>query len=274
MPTEKHPYLQYFDPKRIHRFLIIGTFPPNKEVRQGRSSFANYFYGNKGSLWPILDQTNLFPKNAFKTFDTIRDWERKYSVGITDVLKSCDRKEGRKGSSDDADLVISAKDLNTSLRDYILQNIKEIESIYFTSSGKSPATNSAYFWFSQLMGNSFITKYKSKLVTKLPSPSGRYLTSTAIFSNNENNYGLNRFFLQFLKENNFTAAINIAERTFAEKKEKIQRALAAGEKASTVKQIRLPGTEKDYPSLYRVKKYKVAFSLVKEYETINLKNND
>ena len=271
MPTERHPYLQYFDPTIKHRFLIIGTFPPNKEVRQGRTSFANYFYGNMGSLWYILDQTNLFPKNAFKTFDTIRDWEKEYSVGITDVLKSCDRKEGRKGSSDDTDLVISAKDLNTSLRDYILQYIKEIELIYFTSSGNGPATNSAFYWFSQLMGNSFITKYKSKLVTNLPSPSGRYLTSTAIFSNNENNYGLNRFFLQFLKENNFTAAINIAERTFAEKKEKVQRALAAGEKAGTIKQIRLPGTEKDYPSLYRIEKYKTAFIPVKEHVTIKPK---
>ena len=55
MLKEGHPYIEkYFDTTRPWKYLIIGTFPPNKEVREGKKSLTDYFYGNKGSLWKIL----------------------------------------------------------------------------------------------------------------------------------------------------------------------------------------------------------------------------
>jgi len=36
MVKEQHPYVQYFDFTKAWWYLIIGTFPPNKEVREGK----------------------------------------------------------------------------------------------------------------------------------------------------------------------------------------------------------------------------------------------
>lgn len=264
MYKEPHPYLIHFDALRICHFLIIGTFPPNKEVREVKNSFANYFYGNKGSLWSILNETNLFPMNSFNDFNSIREWEKKYSVGVTDVLKSCSRKEGKVKSSDDTDLLINQGDLNTSLKEYLSQNIKDIKLIFFTSGSTVSRSNSAFYWFSQLMGSAFVTKHNSKLITNLPSPSGRYLTSKAIFSNNQLLHGLNENFLEYLNEKKLFDAINLAKVTFTEKQIKVKEAIARGQKASSVKQVRFPGTDKDYPSLYRIEQYRKLFIPVKQ----------
>lgn len=264
MSKELHPYLIHFNSSRICRFLIIGTFPPNKEERQNKTTFINYFYGNTGSLWSILNETNLFPKNSFKDFESIRAWEKKYSIGVTDVLKSCDRKDGKRKSSDDTDLVITKDDLNTSLKDYLTTHINDIKLLNFTSSSTAAGSNSAFYWLIQLMGGAFVAKHKAKLVTNLPSPSGRYLTSKAIFSNDVSLNGLNKNFLQFLKENQFTDAINIAKQTFAAKQVKVKHAIAQGKKTSSVKQVRFLDADQDYPSLYRIEQYKKAFMPVKE----------
>lgn len=264
MPKEPHPYLHHFDSKRVWRFLIIGTFPPNKEVREGKSSFANYFYGNKGSLWSILNETNLFPRQSFKDLTCIRKWEKDYSVGVTDVLKSCIRKEGKRKSSNDSDLIVTTGDLNTSLKDYLTKNINDIKLIFFTSSSKVAGSNSAFYWFSQLMDNVFVTKHNSKLVTNLPSPSGKYLTSKAIFSNNELLHGLNKNFLKYLNDNQLFDAINLAKKTFDEKQMKVSQATARCQKPSSVKQVRFPGAIKNYPCLYRIEQYRKSFKPVKE----------
>lgn len=275
MPKEEHPYLHHFDNSSLRKYIIIGTFPPNKEEREGQSIFADYFYGNKGSLWSILKETHLFEKDSFKDIDSIKAWELKYSVGVTDVLQSCIRKEGKKKSSDDSDMIITKQDLNTSLKEYLIKNILHIDIIYFTSSGTQPNSNSAFYWFSILMGSNFLDKYKLKYLTKLPSPSGRYLTSKAIFSNIKGTHGLSERFLQFLIKNNFHDAINIAQRTYAEKQVKVQNAIKEGKKASTIKQVRFPDADNDYPSLFRIMLYKDAFTPVKEnqFQTLKPKMN-
>lgn len=264
MSKEPHPYLKYFDTSQPRKYLIIGTFPPNKKEREGKSTFADYFYGNKGSLWSILKETKLFAADSFKDFDSVRKWEKQYSVGVTDVLKSCNRKEGKTKSSDDSDLLITKEDLNTDLQEYLRKYIDKIQLIYFTSSSTQTGSNSAFYWFGELMGDKFLNAHSSKLFTKLPSPSGRFLTSKAIFSNSKNTNGLNQSFLHFLEQNGFDDAIVLAKRTFEEKQDKVKLAEAAGKKASTVKQVRFPNAHKDYPSLFRIEKYKQAFKLLCE----------
>jgi hypothetical protein len=55
MPKEKHPYIEnHFDVSKPWKYLFIGTFPPNKAVREGKKSLTDYFYGNKGFLWKII----------------------------------------------------------------------------------------------------------------------------------------------------------------------------------------------------------------------------
>jgi len=82
---------------------------------------TDYFYGNKGSLWKILG--NIYPEYNFKTGsrNLLRQqmiyWQNKYSVGITDTLKTVSRKNIK--SADDADLILNPEDYNHDLKNYI-----------------------------------------------------------------------------------------------------------------------------------------------------------
>lgn len=194
---EQHPYIEkHFDSSRCWKYLIIGTFPPNKEIRHSRNSFVDYFYGNKGSLWKIIQK--IYPEFEFTgvekayRIDVIKKWQEKYDVGITDTINKCTRRDIN--SADDADLIIDCDGYNHGLRDYLLKNINGIEKVLFTS---SVGCYSAFETFKIIMADQMAALPKDKLITDLPSPSGS--SNTAMFNvNTDNTLGLHPELYRFI----------------------------------------------------------------------------
>lgn len=197
MPKEKHPYIEnHFDASKPWKYLIIGTFPPNKAVREGKKSLTDYFYGNKGSLWKIIGKIYTefdFEKGTRRQLiDKMKAWQTKYDVGITDTLISVSRKDIN--SADDADLILEHDDYFHDLKKYITENNDKIEKILFTS---SKGSNSAFETFKIIMGTD-INKIKAALITNLPSPSGS--SNTAWFNvNNDDTLGLHPDLFNYIK---------------------------------------------------------------------------
>lgn len=251
MAKEKHPYLTQFDATQVWKYLIIGTFPPKFGCPQ-RTDLFRYFYGNKGSLWQILSETGLYPTSEFNSIEGIINWQKAYSVGVTDVLKQAGRKAGKECSPADSNLVIDFKtDLNKELREYVLNNNDKIEKLYFTSGSETEESNSAYWLFTKLMGSEFKKIQKNKII-KLPSPSGEFLRT--VFSKAKTNLGLKPYFFNYLKDK-YPEAIAIARESFEKKantpKSRINR------KGKVVKNTveRFPNAP-NYPSLYRLDLYR------------------
>jgi hypothetical protein len=221
MSKEKHPYIEkHFDTSRSWKYLIIGTFPPNKEIRDGKKSLTDYFYGNKGSLWKILGKiySEFDFENGTRTqlIERMKAWQLKYDVGITDTLISVSRKDIK--SADDADLVLEHEDYFHNLKGYILAHNDEIESILFTS---SVGCNSAYEAFKIIMGAD-IKKIKAKLITNLPSPSGN--SNIAWFNvNNEASLGLHPDFFCFIEQEKKEHIAFFRDRWELEKKKKAEK---------------------------------------------------
>lgn len=196
MTKETHPYLKYFDSTKQWKYPIIGTFPPNKDVREGKKSLTDFFYGNKGSLWKIF--SGIYPEFDFEKgtrnqlIERMQAWCLKYDVGISDTLVSVSRKDLK--SADDSDLIIEHSDYNHGLKDYILSNKEQIQSIFFTSSA---GCNSAFETFKIIMGAG-IEEVREKLITNLPSPSGS--SNTSWFNvNNDSTLGLHPDFYNYIK---------------------------------------------------------------------------
>lgn len=196
MEKENHPYINLFNPNENWEYLIIGTFPPNKKIRESKKSITDYFYGNKGSLWKIIGgiytDYNFEKGSREEILKQIRDWQNKYRVGITDTLKSVSRKNIK--SPDDSDLIIDSEDYNYDLKSYILKNKTHLKTIILTS---SKGKNSAYNTFKFLMGSDF-NSISDKVNSGLPSPSGS--SNLSWFNvNNEETMGLHPDFHLFIK---------------------------------------------------------------------------
>lgn len=195
--SELHPYIsRHFDSDKNYKYLIVGTFPPNKTVREDKKAFADYFYGNKGTLWKIIEE--IYPAYQFskakKEFrvEKIKAWQEAYNVGITDTIVECSRRDIN--SSDDADLIIEWGGYNHSLKEYLLKRIDRLERVLFTS---STGCNSAFETFKIIMGDQLVALPKEKLITDLPSPSGS--SNTAMFNvNTEGTLGLHPKLFEFI----------------------------------------------------------------------------
>lgn len=224
MPKEPHPYIEkHFDSSKSWKYLIIGTFPPNKEVREGKKSLTDYFYGNKGSLWKILgkiySEFDFENGNRKQLIERMKAWQLKYNVGITDTLISVSRKDIK--SADDADLILEHEDYYHKLKDYILGNNEKIEFILFTSSA---GCNSAFETFKIILGAD-IKKVKAKLITNLPSPSGS--SNTAWFNvNNESTLGLHPDFFAFIQNEKKEHLPFLLQRWVLKKKKKAEKSKA------------------------------------------------
>jgi hypothetical protein len=252
MPKELHPYIEkHFDPSREWKYLIIGTFPP-KQGCPKRTDLFPYFYGNEGSLWQILKETGLYPDFNFSSVDNIKAWQDAYSVGVTDVLRLCSRKEGKACSPSDSNLVIDLKtDLNFSLKEYILQNTEKIEKIYFTSASEANNSNSAYWLFTKLMGGQ-LHKVTIDKIVKLPSPSGEFLRT--VFTKAQTNLGLKDYFYSYL-EKHYPKALVVAKQTFEEKQSSPKKRINRKGEVVDNPTKRFPNCP-NYPSMYRVDIYK------------------
>jgi hypothetical protein len=246
MPLEPHPYLHHFDGTIKWKNLIIGTFPPKLDCEKRKNLFP-YFYGNRNTIWQILKETNLYPDYNFNSIENIKFWQKTYSVGVTDVLKQCRRKAGKECSPADTHLVIDYdNDLNTSLKNYILHNVKFINKIYFTSGSLVEKSNSAFFLFIKLMGDDLKQIAQDKLVL-LPAPSNEFLRSVFIHSNL--NFGLKEPFFTYLKDNH-PEALDVAGATFNLKSKTPKTRINS--KGKVVNNIieRFPDCP-SYPSLFR-----------------------
>lgn len=196
MTKEKHPYLkEHFDLSKSWKYLIIGTFPPNKDVREEKKPLTDYFYGNKGSLWKILGEIytefNFEKGTPLELIKIMKEWQDTYEVGITDTLVSVSRKDIK--SADDSDLILDHEDYFHDLKTYIFEKNEEIQAIFFTS---SKGCNSAFETFKIIMGAD-MNQVRAKLITNLPSPSGS--SNTALLNvNNEATLGLHPDFYDFI----------------------------------------------------------------------------
>jgi len=149
---ETHPF-EAFVPKKI-RCLIVGSFP-GREQTQSEVNDTHWFYGApRNQLWKILE---IVYKRELKNRREKQQLFEEAGIGMTDVIKSCVRREG------------TNLDENLEIREY---NKEVIEKILKTHQPKV------------LFTSRFVEKQFKKLFPDynntdiLPSPSPRYFKLT------------------------------------------------------------------------------------------------
>lgn len=254
MLKETHPYIHHFNDCLSYKYLIVGTFPPNKAVREDKKSWANFFYGNKGTIWKIIQQ--IYPHYNFDKakkedrVQLIKDWMEEYGVGITDTISECSRKNIK--SSDDKDLIIDWEGYNHNLKKYVLANINEIEKIIFTSNTEC---NSALQTFKIIMGAEFNLLPEHKLETTMPSPSGS--SNTTMFNVNDNQtLGLYPDLFHYIKAERKDLIVFFENRWNIKQRKK---QLTGEEK----KKVVIPNSPKGILADYKIWKYAQALPKVK-----------
>lgn len=87
--VETHPF-EAFIPKNI-KCLIVGSFP-GKEQTQCELDETAWFYGApRNQLWKILE---IVYERGLKNRKQKQQLFEEAGIGMTDVIKSCNRKEG------------------------------------------------------------------------------------------------------------------------------------------------------------------------------------
>jgi phage anti-repressor protein len=190
MNKEMHPFVKKYPLKAQCNYLVLGTFPPAQKLanKKDRQFNVDYFYGNIASFWKIIQE--IYPKNKFSDIQSIREWQEEYSIGISDTILSCKRKN--QYSTKDSDLILELTDYNHELKTYVLENEKFLEKIIFTSGCNF---NNALYNFKIIMGTDF-AKIANKLVDNLPSPSGG--SNPSFFNTKMETYGLKEDFYYFV----------------------------------------------------------------------------
>jgi hypothetical protein len=120
--TTTHQYLANYPIKPTDKRLIVGTIHPHLHD----DFLIPFFYGNVGSLWNILSEA--FPHLGFENYQTIQRILSHYNIGITDIIRQCDREH----ENVTQDQLLYNLHFNTEqISDAI--NESEIDIIYFTS---------------------------------------------------------------------------------------------------------------------------------------------
>lgn len=187
----------------------------------------------------------LYPDNKFDTVSDIKKWQEDYSIGITDTVKQCKRKDPC--SYKDSDLILEPVDFNHSLKDYVLNNLDKIEKLIFTSGENC---NNALANFKIIMGEKY-HQVESKVISDLPSPSGG--SNTSNFNSHESTLGLKKDLYDYL------IYLNITEDLLFVKTQWIKKKMAR--KGEIVHRI-----PKNLLSKFKCWKYKQIFPLAK-FET-------
>lgn len=252
---EKHPYLDTYPLTEAYKYLVIGTMPPANKLPPGvvckekkinkRIFTLEYFYGNAASFWKIMKA--IYPNSDFDTIPNIQKWQNDYSIGITDTIKQCKRKDPC--SYKDSDLIIEREDYNHSLKVYILEHKDKIEKLIFTSGENC---NNALANFKIIMGNDY-HQISSKVISDLPSPSGG--SNTSNFNRNENTLGLKMDLYDYLIQMDIKSDIDYVKKQWIEKKKS-----AKGDKVN-----RIP---KNMLIKFKVWKYKQCFPSSKAINTL------
>lgn len=150
--VEAHPF-EAFIPKNI-KCLIVGSFP-GKEQTKIELDETHWFYGApRNQLWKIFE---IVYKRELKTRKQKQQLFEDAGIGMTDVIKSCIRKEGT-----NLDENLEIKEYNTEVIEKILKQYQP--KVLFTS---------------RFVGKEFkklFPEYKETDI--LPSPSPRYFKLT------------------------------------------------------------------------------------------------
>lgn len=245
---EKHPYLEIHPLTKAYKYLVIGTMPPARELPPGtickkekkrqRNFKIDYYYGNVASFWKLMNQ--LYPSVKFDTIADIQKWQGEYSIGITDTVIQCRRKDPC--SYKDSDLIIDWTDYNHQLKKYILTHKNYIEKLIFTSGENC---NNALTNFKKIMGDQFQI-IANKVVSDLPSPSGG--SNISNFNSDNATLGLNKDLYDYMLQMGIESTIAYVEEQWL-KKQKSNK----GEKIN-----RIP---KDMLTEFKVWKYKKIFPM-------------
>ena len=145
---ETHPF-EPFIPKDATK-LIIGTIPPERFFKKNLSECdVNFYYGSQdNAFWKLISEIaniDFLKKNNSDEIDKRKNFLRNNSIGICDIVKKTNRKDG---SSLDRDLeIVDFLDIAEILKKY-----SKINTLIYTSDSGGV--------------KSFMTKYLKKKFSK------------------------------------------------------------------------------------------------------------
>lgn len=188
----QHLYLDKYPVSPLAEKLIVGTIHPH-DASQFKLPF---FYGNRLSLWKILQQA--FPEDFGPelTLDSILHFLQKYRIAVSDTIRECIRTNN---SALDQDLIPTR--LNHELLEQIRQS--NIREIFFTSGFQK--NNAFKLFYVDMLGRKITAEIwrdrelvlepevfgKPVKLTILYSPSGaanRAWAQTKIWKDNQHKY--------------------------------------------------------------------------------------
>jgi G:T/U-mismatch repair DNA glycosylase len=136
--SDYHPY-DPFIPKKIKK-LIIGTIPPHRFCKNAHNQFlckindddVRFYYGSRDNyFWNLMasiSKQTFIKKNNKASIMQRKLFLEKKEIGITDIIKSCNRKNN--SSSDNKLFKIDYKKIDLL---NILKNYPNIDTLIYTS---------------------------------------------------------------------------------------------------------------------------------------------
>ena len=168
--TTTHQYLDTYPIATDSEKLIIGTIHPHDH-----SNFIiPFFYGNKLSIWTILNEAYNYEMGQEISIDSILKFLKKYKISVSDTVIKCNRKNQ---TALDKDLIPLT--LNYGLIDQIKNS--KIKEILFTSGFE---TNNAFkLFYVDILGLKITPEIRKARQTMLDkSIFGRPIKLTVLYS--------------------------------------------------------------------------------------------
>jgi G:T/U-mismatch repair DNA glycosylase len=166
----RHLYLDRYPVHPEAEKLIVGTIHPHAP-----SQFQlPFFYGNRLSLWKILQQA--FPEDfgSELTMNSILGFLNKHRIAMSDTIRECIRTND---SASDQDLIPTR--LNWELPDQIRQS--HIREIFFTSSFQK--NNAFKLFYADILGRRITNEIRHNREVMLePGVFGRPVKLTILYS--------------------------------------------------------------------------------------------
>lgn len=166
----RNQYLEKYPIARDSLKLIVGTIHPHDHEK-----FAvPFFYGNRASLWTILNDAFSYTQQKPITLEAILDFLNKHKIAVSDTIVACRRK---KPSALDNDLI--PLELNHNLIAQIRDS--NITEILFTSGFQK--NNAFKLFYVDLLGFKITSEIRQNREVMLDeSVFGRPVKLTVLFS--------------------------------------------------------------------------------------------
>jgi hypothetical protein len=165
-----HQYIKEYPVNKHDRKLIVGTIHPHNH----EDFVIPFFYGNRMSLWQILNDAFEGQLGDPITLDTVRNFLKKNKISISDTIVECRRTTL---TALDKDLVPTV--LNHQLKDDIHDS--KITEVYFTSGfGKN---NAFRLFYEEILKQTLTAKIRTDRQTVLDRKYfGRPIKLIALYS--------------------------------------------------------------------------------------------